>query len=142
MGLKEPLWRQIDEAGLDGRVVLAGSFDTVDDFLAAADVFVLPSLEEGMSRALLEAMAAGLPVLATDIAGNRAVVETEVQGLLVPVRDPEALAQAIDRLWSDPAFANLLGQSARARVEAEFTLDLQVRRHLELFEELIQKRKC
>lgn len=134
------LWRQIDDAGLDGRVVLAGSFDTVDDFLAAADLFILPSLEEGMSRALLEAMAAGLPVVATDIAGNRTLVENDVQGLLVPVHDAEALAQAIDRVWNDSALANRLGAAARERVQKEFSLDQQVRAHLDLFAGLIKER--
>lgn len=134
------LWRQIDAAGLDGRVVLAGAFDSVDDFLAAADLFVLPSLEEGMSRSLLEAMAAGLPVIASDIPGNRAIVDHETQGLLVPPRDPQALAQATDRLWSDPELASRLGAAARARVEREFSIPALVRRHLELFERLLGER--
>lgn len=135
------LWRQIDEAGLDGRVVLAGAFDSVDDFLAAADLFVLPSLEEGMSLSLLEAMAAGLPVVATDIAGNRAVVDHEAQGLLVPTGQPAALAGAINCLLDDADLGQRLGSAARARVAREFALESMVQTHLALFERLIRESK-
>jgi glycosyltransferase involved in cell wall biosynthesis len=131
------LWRQIADAGLDGRVVLAGSFDTVDEFLAAADLFVLPSLEEGMSMSLLEAMAAGLPVVASDIPGNRAIVQHEVEGLLTPPRDPDSLAMAIERILADREQADRLAAGARARVEREFAMPRMVEAHRELFDRLI-----
>ncbi|HEY2146684.1 MAG TPA: glycosyltransferase, partial [Pirellulales bacterium] len=69
------LERKARSLGLNARVVFAGSFDNLEDILTAADLFVLPSFEEGLSIALLEAMAVGLPVVASDIAGNRLVVE-------------------------------------------------------------------
>lgn len=123
--------------GLFGRVVLAGAFDAVDEFLAAADLFVLPSLEEGMSLALLEAMAAGLPLVACDIPGNRAVVEDGRDGLLVPPGSPPRLAAALRDLLDHPARASELGAAARRRVAAEFTLAATVDRHLELFQRLL-----
>lgn len=133
------LWQQICDAGLDGRAVLVGAFDTVDEFLAAADLFVLPSLEEGMSIALLEAMAAGLPVVVSDIPGNRTVVEPENQGLLFPPGDPAALAVAIKRLLADRQLAGRLGAAGRARVEREFALPRAVEAHWKLFDRLIRE---
>lgn len=130
------LQQRITRRDLQGRVVLAGSFDTVDELLAAADLFVLPSLEEGMSLALLEAMAAGLPIVATDIPGNRAVVDNDRQALLVPPGSPVALAAAVTRLLGDAPLASRLATAARERVAERFTLDQTVSRHLELFARL------
>ena len=103
---------RIESIGLVRRVVLAGSFDPLDDVLQAADCFVLPSYEEGLSLALLEAMAAGLPVVASDIPGNRLAIEPNVEGLLVPLGNPAALAAVLDRVMTQPALGR--GQAARA----------------------------
>ncbi|MEZ6069977.1 MAG: glycosyltransferase [Pirellulales bacterium] len=92
--------------------VVGWAFDDVEDFLRAADLFVLPSWEEGLSLALLEAMAAELPVVVSDIAANRVVVDDQRHGLLVPVRDVESLATAILRIPNDLAAAQF-GASAR-----------------------------
>lgn len=133
-GLEE----QIESRGLSGRVVLAGVFDNVDDLLAAADLFVLPSLEEGMSLALLEAMAAGLPIIASDIPGNRDLVDPGRHGLLVPPEDVEALSAAVGRLLDGPEPAAPLGAAARDRVRREFSLAATAEKHLALFETLIR----
>lgn len=130
---------QINSMGLHGRALLVGAFDCVDDLLAAADLFVLPSLEEGMSLALLEAMAAALPVVATDIPGNRKLVEDGREGLLVPLDGPEPLAEAMARLLADPDLGVRLGSTARHRVATEFSLWAMVDRHLTLFEQLISR---
>jgi len=135
------LQERITRRELQGRVVLAGSFDTIDELLAAADLFVLPSLEEGMSLALLEAMAAGLPIVATDIPGNRAVVGDDREALLVPPGSPVALAATIVRLLSDVPLAARLSSAARERVVGQFTLDQTVARHLELFDRLAAKQQ-
>lgn len=134
---RDALARQIAQLGLDGRVVLTGAFDTVDELLAAADVFVLPSLEEGMSLSLLEAMAAGLPVVATDIPANRLLIKHERHGLLVPTKNEDALGGAILRLLREQALAQRLAEAARQRVRREFSLAECARRHLELFEKLV-----
>jgi len=130
------LVRQIGALGLSGRVVLPGSFDNVDDVLAAADLFVFPSESEGLSHALLEAMAVGLPVVASDIPGNAQAVRDGVEGLLVPPRDVAALAAAIEKILADPYRASLLGAAARLRVEECFSLDRMVDAHRDLFARL------
>jgi glycosyltransferase involved in cell wall biosynthesis len=130
------LLEQIETLGLSGRVVLPGSFDHVDDVLAAADAFVLPSDSEGLSHALLEAMAVGLPVVATDIPGNASVIRDGIEGLLVPPRDIAALAAAIARIFAEPQKAAEIGAAARRRVEKCFSLDRMVDAHLALFEQL------
>ncbi|HEX5446473.1 MAG TPA: glycosyltransferase, partial [Pirellulales bacterium] len=99
------------------------------------DVFVLPSLEEGMSLALLEAMAMGLPVIATAIPANEVLVNDQV-GRLAPTRDPAALASAISTLLMDRETAARLGRAGRARVAGRFSLDKMVTEHLQLFERL------
>ena len=136
------LCEAIGARGLAASIRLPGAFDTVEDVLEAADVFVLPSYAEGMSNSLLEAMAAGLPVIASDIPANAAVVEHERHGLLVPPRDPPRLAAALRRIVERPdAAAAQFGAAARRRVEEEFSLERVARRHLELFTEAIPRRR-
>lgn len=134
------LARQINRLGLSGRVVLAGVFEQPDELLAAADLFVLPSYQEGMSLALLEAMAAGLPIVASSIPGNKELVEHERQALLVPPGRPEPLAEAICRVLDGPAEAESMGAAARQRAAARFSLDQTLDRHVELFCELLRRR--
>lgn len=134
--------QQIADLGLDGRVILCGAFDSVDDFLAAADLYVLPSLEEGMSLALLEAMAAGVPVIATDIPANQPLVEHEQEGLLVPPRDDKSLAEAIVRLFGDHELAQRLTAAARSRVERQFSLTACAAAHLDLFAQLVASHRA
>jgi len=97
-----------------------GHVDDMAALLKAVDVSVLPSWREGLPRSLLEAAACGLAIVATDVPGCREVVEHELTGLLVPVRDPASLAAALERLIRDPALRARLGTAARARAEAEF----------------------
>lgn len=138
--LRSELIGRIDDAGLTGTVVLAGAFDDVEDFLRAADLFVLPSWEEGLSLSLLEAMAHELPVVASDIPANRVVVGDEQFGLLAAPRDAEALAAAIVGLIEQPDAAALLAAAAREHVAAQFSLDQSVSAHLELFTKLCGNR--
>lgn len=132
----------IEVLGLQGMVQLAGPFDDVEDCLRAGNVFVLPSLEEGMSIALLEAMAMGLPVVATAIPANEVLIADHVCGRLVAKGDCLALAQVIAELLSAPATAARLGEAARRRVEADYSLDRAVDAHLELFQRLIAARSA
>ncbi|MBN1590546.1 MAG: glycosyltransferase family 4 protein [Pirellulales bacterium] len=134
------LQQRIDARNLTGQVSLVGQFDEVDTLLAAADLFVLPSSEEDLSIALLEAMAAGLPVVACDTLSNREVVESGQQGLLVPSGDVEALATALSRVMDQPEWACQLGNEARNRIEQSFPLGKMVEAYATLFEGLVGAR--
>jgi glycosyltransferase involved in cell wall biosynthesis len=106
---------------------LLGHVSPVDRLLLAADVFCLPSRLEGLGVALLEAMAAGLPVVASSVGGMREAVVAGDSGLLVPAEDPRALAAALRELWSDRERAARMAAAGRARVVAEFTVDRMCR---------------
>lgn len=118
----------IDELGLSGKVDLVGrrSPAEVRDLLRASDVFLLPSVSEGISNAALEAMSCALPVVASDCGGMSEAIEDGRSGLLVPPRDPAAIADAVGRLAADPLWAAALGKAARRRVERFFGLDSQI----------------
>jgi glycosyltransferase involved in cell wall biosynthesis len=119
-----------------GAVEFVGEPDAIPEFLRSLDLYVLPSRSEGMSMALLEAMATGLPIVATDVGSNRAVLADGEAGLVV-APDPPAIAAGIDRLLRDPALAARLGRAARRRVEAEFSLDRMVRRFEDFYAGLV-----
>ena len=113
-------------ARLRERVHLVGHREQVESCLAGMDCFVLPSFNEGMGRALIEAMAAGLPVLASRVGGIPAVVEHDVNGLLVEAGDSRALADAIRRILSRPEWAEMLGRRAAQRIGGEFGAEAMV----------------
>ena len=133
---RKALEERIVDLDLLGRVFLAGVFDSVNDLLAAADLFVLLSPEEGPSLALVEAMAAGLPLVAADAEGNRELVADGQHGLLVPARDVDAISAAILRLFSERELGARLGAAARDRAASRGSLTQMVDAHLELFESL------
>jgi glycosyltransferase involved in cell wall biosynthesis len=99
---------------------------------AALDVFVLPSLNEGLGRVLVTAMALGVPVVATKVGGVPEVVEDERQGLLVPSADPQALSRAVTVLLTDRAYAASLGMAGRTRALL-FTSEVMLKLHAELY---------
>ena len=133
------LGRQIDRLHLVGQAVLVGAVDDVSDLLAAADLFVLPGPQAGSSVALLEAMAAGLPIVAADVSGNRDLIDHQRHGLLVPAEDAAALSAAIDRLLDTPELAARLGAAARERAAEQFSLANMVDRHVTLLERLMHQ---
>ena len=120
---RESLEARVRELGLQEYVIFAGSQDNDDlpEFYAAADIVAIPSLKEATSIAGLEAMASARAVVATNVGGLPEIIEDGVSGLLVPPRDPEALALAITRLIEMPELRKQLGLAARARVEQKFT---------------------
>ena len=130
---------QAEAAGLADRVRFLGSRRDIPDLLAACDVFVLPSLIEGLPLSVLEAMAAARPVVATRVPGtDEAVVDGET-GLLVPPRDPEALAHAIRLVLSNPEQAARFGSAGRARVIADFSTQRMVAAVEQQYEELLER---
>ncbi|MCX6349002.1 MAG: glycosyltransferase [Candidatus Aureabacteria bacterium] len=125
--------------GLAGRVVFSGEIAAVPDFLRTLDVFVLPSLSEGFPNALLEAMALGLPVVATAVGANPEVIRDGVDGFLVPPADPGALARRIGDLGAHPALSAALGRSARERVREEFSAARMCRSLENLYREVVKR---
>jgi glycosyltransferase involved in cell wall biosynthesis len=119
--------------GIADRVVFTGARQDVPRLLAMLDVVVLPSHAEGMSNALLEAMAMGRPVVATAVGGNPDVVRDHVTGLLVPPRDPQALAAGVAEMLADPGTAADLGAAARCWVRENLSRERMLRRYEELY---------
>ncbi len=133
-----PLRRELSDLqsdlGLRDHISFLGQRDDVARLLPQFDVFVLSSLSEGISIALLEAMAAGLPVVATNVGGNPEVVQHGVTGLLVPPQDSRALADALLQVLSDPEARQAMGRKGRERVEAHFSLSAMARHYGQIYE--------
>ena len=126
--------------GLQGRVHLLGLRSDISALLAAADVFVLPSLSEGLPLALLEAMFAGCPIVASDVGEVRVALADGRAGVLVEPCNPEALAAAIHGLLNDSNRARALGESAGARATSEYDVGQMSRRYLEAYDHAVRRR--
>jgi len=124
---------------LSGRVQFLGALQNVPEFLNAIDVFVLPSISEGMSNTLLEAMSTGLPVVATRVGGNSELVEEGHSGFLFTARDVAKLATLLEGLANDPEGRDKMGASARQRVLERFRLDQMITGYRSLYLELAAK---
>jgi glycosyltransferase involved in cell wall biosynthesis len=120
--LRTKLHRLSKELGVDKRVRFLGEVADVPALLGRAGFFVLPSRTEGISLTILEAMACGLPVVATRVGGTPEIVEHGTSGFLVPPGNPAVLARELLRLWKNPDEGRLLGQTARRRVESRFDI--------------------
>jgi glycosyltransferase involved in cell wall biosynthesis len=131
--LRAQLEAQARSAGLAERIHFLGSRSDVPELLAASDYFVLPSLWEGLPMALIEAMASGLPIVATAVSGTQQVMISGETGLLVAPGDTQALRAAMLALLSDPARAQAMGAAARRRVEACFSARKQAEEHSSLY---------
>lgn len=118
-------------------VHFAGFVRDVEDYLLRSYLFVLPSRAEGLSNALLEAMSAGLPCVATDISGNKDVIRPGINGLLVPADNSDAMAEAILFLLNNPAEAAQMGRNAREMIEKEYTISIIADRYVKMYKETI-----
>lgn len=136
--LRAPVEARVAALGLSGRFHLAGLRRDVPDLMHSFDLFALTSLWEGLPRVLPQAMAAGLPIVATAADGNAEAVTDGINGFLTPPGDPAALAAALLRLLEDPALARRMGEAGRARAD-EFDARAMVAAIAALYEELLSE---
>jgi hypothetical protein len=122
-------------AGLGSRVLFTGHRPDARAIMGVADVVVIPSRSEGLSNVALEALAAGRPIVATAVRGNRELLADGHTALLVPADDPQAMTEAIRRILEDPALAERLRAEGR-RVAVGYSVDVMIRRYLELYQRL------
>lgn len=127
----------LESSGLAKQAWLPGSRDDVPELLRCFDVFALPSLNEGISNTILEAMASGLPVVATEVGGNPELVLQGETGLLVPPADPPALARALATYASGEEARTRHGEAARRRVLERFALEVMVRHYVKLYDSVL-----
>ncbi len=126
---------QAQKLGLQDRVRFLGHRDDIPELLRAVDLFLLPSLWEGLPYGLLEAMAAGVPVVTTNIAGNADLIDGRTTGWLVPPADAEALARVIGEVLADTAEAQKRASAARRLVESNYTLEKMIAGYVNVYAE-------
>lgn len=138
--LRSAVEKRIAALGIAGHVDMLGGRDDVPQLLARMDVFVLSSKREGFPVAILEAMAAGRPVVATDVGGVTEVVSSGSDGIVVPPEDAGALADALVGLVNDPAAARRMGQRGMERVRSSFDARVVIRQYADLFTSVVGNR--
>jgi glycosyltransferase involved in cell wall biosynthesis len=131
---------EVARAGLEDRVDWLGERDDVPELMRALDILLLPSREEPFGRALIEAMALRVPVIATTVGGPPEIVTDGEQGYLLPPEQPAAWAQAIKRIAASPQLAQAMGQAGRERVEDAFSAERHAASVLEVYERALARR--
>lgn len=129
----------LEAAGLAEFAWLPGERNDIPDIMRGLDCFVLPSLGEGISNTILEAMASGLPIIATAVGGNPELVLERHTGHLVPAADPAALARAIVELAKAPEKAHAMGNAGRKRIESQFSMTAMVNSYLQVYDRLLDR---
>jgi sugar transferase (PEP-CTERM/EpsH1 system associated) len=132
----------LEQGGVADLAWLPGERNDVPALMRSFDLFVLPSLAEGVSNTILEAMATGLPVVATRVGGNPELVQQGITGELVPAAQPQALADAIREYVVDPGRRLAHGRAARQLAEQQFSLTAMVSRYLSLYERMLAQPHC
>lgn len=127
-------------AGAQALAWLPGVRSDTDQMMRAMDMFVLPSLGEGISNTILEAMATGLPIIATRVGGNVELVDDGASGRLVPPADPGALADALSDYGKDGALRARHGEAARQKIEANFSMDAMTRAYMQVYDGVLRQR--
>jgi L-malate glycosyltransferase len=127
----------VRDLGLSNHFYFVGSITNLREHLAGADIFVLPSRSEGFSNAIVEAMAASLPVVATNVGGNAEAVRNGVSGFIVPVEEPQALADAIIQLLDDPLKAKEMGKAGERIAAEEFTTESMMTKTVHTYKNLL-----
>jgi len=136
---REKIEEMIEQYGLQSNVILAGQQSNMPAVYAAMDIFVLPSLNEGLPMTVLEAMAASKPVIATKVGAIGSVIKDGENGLLVNAKDSEGLRNAIASLLSDPERRRRLGDQAHAWVSQNYTSEAMALKYREMYEEVLGK---
>ena len=134
--IRRDLEEKASELGIQQSVQFLGLRRDVQNLYAAADVGLLVSHEEGFSNSVLEGMVAQLPMIVTDVGGNAEAIESGEHGLVVPPKNPEALAQALTRLFRDADLRRRMGLAAREKVHSQFSLDRCVRAYVDVYRDL------
>jgi glycosyltransferase involved in cell wall biosynthesis len=134
---REECRRILEEGHAADLAWLPGSRDDIPEIVRLLDLFVLPSLTEGISNTILEAMASGVAVLATRVGGNPELVSEGTTGMLVPANDPEAMAEAMSFYMTTPKVAAVQGYNGRARVEARFSLEAMTEKYLAVYDHVL-----
>jgi sugar transferase (PEP-CTERM/EpsH1 system associated) len=137
--LREPVRMLLAEAGIDKYAWLPGNRDDIARIMRSFDLFVLPSLAEGISNTILEAMACGLPVLATAVGGNPELIQAGVTGTLVPRDDPESMARAIGTYAESAELCRGHGIEARRTIERRFGMEAMVNAYMTMYDKLLAK---
>ena len=135
--MRASVTKELERAGVGDLAWLPGERNDVPGILRGLDCFVLPSLAEGISNTILEAMASGLPVIATRVGGNAELIEEDVTGKLVPSADPEAIATALLAYFGDATVARQHARAARRAAEDKFGLKRMISRYGEVYEEAL-----
>jgi sugar transferase (PEP-CTERM/EpsH1 system associated) len=139
--LHEQAMQYLDQAQLSHCVWLPGERKDIADLMRAMDIFVLPSIAEGISNTILEAMATGLPIVATRVGGNPELVESGENGILVNPKAPDTMAKGLDTLIADTEQRKRMGLASRRRVEQQFSIDVMVANYLAVYDGLTQTNK-
>ncbi len=135
--LRNECIRLIRESGNEKSAWIPGERADIPEILQSLDVFVLPSISEGLSNTILEAMASRLPVVATDVGGTPELIESGKTGLLVPSKDPQAMAEAIAKYVDDPELRRRHADAARLHVENHFAMDVMVKNYLAICDRVL-----
>jgi len=134
------LQQLIRDLNLSDRFHFTGGVTNLREHLATSNIFVLPSRSEGFSNAIIEAMAASLPVVATNVGGNAEAVIDGVNGFIIPLEDPAALSAAVSRLISKPSLAKAMGKAGRSLVEEKFTAAAMMNQTTRVYRALLSQR--
>lgn len=136
-GIGNALQAQSTQAGLSAHIQFLGSRSDIPTLLNVADISLLCSHEEGLPNAVIEAMAAGVPTIATEVGGTGEIIDHKVTGMLVPPRNPGVLAQSILELVQDTARRETMGKAARAEIESTYGLDICARAYDDLYQHVM-----
>jgi glycosyltransferase involved in cell wall biosynthesis len=128
----------IQDLNLSNHFYFAGSITDLREHLAGADIFVLPSRSEGFSNAIVEAMAASLPIVATNVGGNAEAVQNGINGFIVPSEDPQALADAIIQLLRNPSKAEEMGAAGERIAAEDFTTESMMAKTVNTYNDLLR----